>query len=750
MVVVFVYTFQKRNLKSQQKRIILAKRIIIIIMSIEKRIVQKFKSGEYKDVGFIEIAKREGLVTDDELKLLRAKLNGLCKDNVLYQSKGKFNLSKREIFKDPKKAAEAEIVRGEIRTNPRGFAFLVTDSGDYFIAGENLGYALNGDICECAVLYGKSGKRDAAIVLKVLDHTITKLAGVYFNEGAFSYLRPDDTHYLCDILLTDLGGFKVEKGDKIFVEITSFKARRCPEGKIIAHLGKSFELKAEEDSIIYSCGFYEGFSSLAASDARHIDQKVADNRLIDRVNLENELVFTIDGDTAKDFDDAVSLSILENGNYYLGVHIADVSEYVTHESALDKSAFMRGTSAYFPDRVIPMLPFELSNGICSLVENERRLTLSVFAEIDKAGKIVDSKLCESYIKSKKRMTYANVQKIIDGDEWAQKEFEQIVPTVLMMNELKNVLENRRLQDGYIDLAVKEGDVILSGDKITVELHKSTDATRLIEQFMILANEVVAEHLFYLSLPAVYRVHEKPDKSKTESFKEFLKAIGENVQWRKDELYPLDYQRLLKSLQGTPKFAVVNKAMLRSMQKAYYSTQNLGHFGLASKCYCHFTSPIRRYPDLLCHRALKASLKGDIGALIDVYADFFSKAAAQSSKRERLADEAERAVTDLYKVKYLEDFIGEEFSGVISGVNQHGLYVELENTCEGFIPIELLPGGALEYDEKSFALRSKKRVYRMGDTIRIAVVGCDIGQRKCFFAPANLTRGLPKGKKCGRV
>ncbi len=719
-------------------------------MSIETRIVKKFKSGEYKDLTFIEIAKKEGLVTDDELKFLRAKLSYLCKDNILYLSKGKYNLSKRELFKDPKKVSDAEIVVGELRTNPRGFGFLVTEQGDYFIAPENLGYALNGDICECAVLYGKSGKRDAAIVLKVREHTITKLAGVYFTEGAFSYLRPDDSHYLCDIQLTDLGGFRLEKGDKVFVEITDFPKRNCPQGKIIAHLGKSFELKAEENSIIYSCGFYEEFPENARYQATHINQKVGDNQLIDRLNLENELVFTIDGDTARDFDDAVSLSILDNGDYYLGVHIADVSEYVTHKSPLDNSAYMRGTSAYFPDRVIPMLPFELSNGICSLVEGERRLTVSVFAQIDGTGKVVDSKICESYIRSSKRMTYNNVQKIIDGDSWALQEFEKIVPTVLKMNELKNILEQRRAQEGYIDLAVKEGDVYFDGDKIEVTLHKSTDATRLIEQFMILANEIVAEYLFYLSLPAVYRVHEKPDKSKTETFKDFLRVLGVNVQWRRDELYPLDYQRLLKSLQGTPKFAVVNKAMLRSMQKAFYSTENLGHFGLASKCYCHFTSPIRRYPDLLVHRALKASIKGDMGALIDIYADFFKLAAVQSSKRERLADEAERAVNDLYKVKYLEAFIGEEFKGIINGVNQHGLYVELENTCEGFIPLELLPGGAFEYDEKSYSLKTKKHTYKMGDEMEIVIVGCDIAERKAFFAPANLQRGLQKGKKCGKV
>ncbi len=718
-------------------------------MSIQSRIIKKFKKGDYEDFTFTKIAAEEALVTDDDRKKLRAILSSLEKEDIIYYYKGKYRLSKKEKFKNPEYLARTETVTGEIRANEKGFGFLVTDSGDYYISPENMGYAIHGDICECAVIDGKNGKKDAAIVLKILDHSIKRLAGTFFTEGAFAYLRPDEPKYLCDILIKDLCGFAPQTGDKVFVEITDFPKRACPQGKIAAHLGRRFELFAEEKSLIYSYGFYDDFPDSVKNAARSIDLKVDDNRLIGRLNLEDKLIFTIDGDTAKDYDDAVSLETDSNSNYLLGVHIADVSEYVEFNGEIDKEAYKRGTSAYFPDTVVPMLPFELSNGICSLSEGATRLTLSVFATIDKGGNVIDRSFHESFIKSQRRMTYKNVDKILQGDSELCEKYADIAPTLNKMLELKNLLENKKKEDGYIDLAVKDADVFIDEGEISVELHKATDSTKIIEQFMILANELVAENLFYLNVPCVYRIHPKPDKAKTDGFKEFLKALGINVLWRRDELYPSDYQRLLEQVKGSDKFAVVNRAMLRSLKKAVYSTENDGHFGLASKCYCHFTSPIRRYPDLAVHRILKAVLRGDIGAITDLYADFLVNAAKHSSDKERLADEAERAVDDLYKAKYMEKFIDEEFSGVISGVTRYGLYVELENTCEGFVPIEFLPG-IFEYDEATFSLKSKKRSFKLGDKMDVVLVGVDIGERKCEFLPAPIKRGLPKNKKCGKI
>lgn len=703
-------------------------------MSLESRLTKKFRDGTLKDISFADLCKEVGAVTDSDVRLLRSVLHSLKNKNVIYLDKGVYKLSKYEKLKNPSERAKAEIVIGIIRANERGFGFLSTDNGDYYISQENMGYALQGDRCECAVIFGSKGKKDAAIVLNILEHTVTKLAGTYFTEGAFSYLRPDDEKYLSDILLTDLNGYNPVTGDKVFVTITAFPKKACPQGKIEAVLGRQFELSAEENAILLGCGFSDDFPEKVKLSASNIEEKVADNRLIGRLNLTDKLIFTIDGDTAKDFDDAVSLEFDEVGDYILGVHIADVSEYVPFGSTLDKEAYKRGTSAYFPDGVLPMLPFELSNGICSLSENNLRLTVSVFATIDKEGNVIDRSFYESYVKSAYRLTYDKVQRILDGDEALNKEYEKVAPTLKEMLNLKNVLEERRKKEGYIDLAVKEGDVYFDGEKITVGLHKSTDATKIIEQFMITANELVAEYLYYLSLPCVYRVHDRPDKDRTLAFKNFLKALGVSVNWRRDELFPSDYQKILEDLKDTTKFAVVNKAMLRSMKKAVYSIENLGHFGLASKCYCHFTSPIRRYPDLLVHRVLKASLKGEIGEIIDLYQDFLYEASQKCTENERRADEAERAVDDLYKVKYLENFIDYTFSGVISGVTARGLYVELENTCEGFVPIELLPGN-FTYNEETFSLSSKKKSYRLGDEMDIVVVGVDISERKAQFMPA---------------
>lgn len=718
-------------------------------MSLQSRVAKKFRDGTYKDMGFSELCKEVGAVTEGDVRLLRSVLSALKRENVIYFDRGVYKLSKYEKLKNPSERQKAQTVIGVIRANEHGFGFLITDNGDYYISRENMGYALHGDKCECAVIDGNGGKRDAAIVLKVLEHTITRLAGIYFTEGAFSYLRPDEQRYLSDILLTDLGGYTLAVGDKIFVEITSFPKKSCPQGKIVALLGRQFELSAEENAILYNCGFYEDFSEKVKSAANSIEQEVADNRLIDRLNLTDKLIFTIDGDDAKDFDDAVSLEFDDAGNYVLGVHIADVSEYVTYDSEIDKEAYKRGTSAYFPDKVVPMLPFELSNGICSLSEGNIRLTVSVFAVIDKEGNIIDRSFHESYVKSAYRLTYDKVQCIFDGDTDLLESYKNIVETLKNMFELKNLLEKRRFKDGYIDLSVKEGDVFFDGKEITVGLHKATDATRIIEQFMITANELVAEYLYYASLPCVYRIHEKPDKEKTLAFKNFLKALGINVLWRRDELFPSDYQRILEDLKDTSKFAVVNRAMLRSMKKAVYSSENVGHFGLASKCYCHFTSPIRRYPDLVVHRILKAVLRGEVGSIIDLYGDFLYELAQKCTQNERRADEAERAVDDLYKVKYLENYIDCEFAGIISGVTSHGLYVELENTCEGFIPIELLLGN-FDYDETTFSLTSKKKSYKLGDAIDIVVVGVDIAERKAQFMPAFYLTGLQNKKKYGRI
>lgn len=718
-------------------------------MSLKSRITKKYKDGTLSEATFFELSKEFGMVTESDKRLLRAVLSELKKENFLYLDRGVYKLSKQEKFKSAAAQENAEIIEGVFNANERGFGFIFTDNGDYYVSRENAGYALSGDKVSAAVIYGAHGKRDAAVILKIIGHTLTNFSGTFFKEGAFSYMRPDDKNYLADIQITNLNGYEPAVGDKVYVRVTAFPAKSCPHGEIVAVLGRRYELLPEENSLLLTYGFYEDFSPAVKNEAAKLSSKIADNGLIGRLDLTDKVVFTIDGEDARDFDDAVSIELTPEGNYYLGVHIADVTEFVSYGSAIDNEAFKRGTSGYFPDRVVPMLPFELSNELCSLKEGEQRLTVSVFATIDSCGNILDSKFYKSYIKSTYRMTYNEVQAIFDGDKQLKDKYFKAVDSLYRMLELKNILEAKRRECGYIDLDIKEGDIVYDGEKITVGLHKQNDATKLIEQFMITANELVAEYLYYLSLPCIYRVHGKPDKEKTAVLKELLSVLGLSVRWKRDEVYPSDYQKLIDSVKESDKFSVVNRAVLRSLKKAAYSTENIGHFGLASKCYCHFTSPIRRYPDLVVHRILKAALDGDIGTITDLYEDFLPSAAENSTRREKLADEAERAIDDLYKVKYLENYIDCEFGGVISGVTARGVYVELENTCEGFIPIEFLPG-TYELDSSRLALVGKKRSYKIGDRMDIIVVGADIGERKAEFLPAFYKSDLQKLKKYGRM
>ncbi len=697
-----------------------------------EKLFQNFKSGLYDGKPFGVILRREagfGVSPKD----LEKGLSLLIDSKKIFFKEGKYYLAHKDFKVLADKNLEEKTIQGVLRCNEKGFAFITTDDGeDYFVSAQNLGQALHGDTVQAVLVWGR-GTNDSARIVKILKRGITTLVGTFFHDNGSSYVRPDEKSYLCDIFIPDRFVFGASDGDKVFVEITEFPNKRCPIGKIVSVIGRQYELGVEENSIIYSLKLNRVFDEKVMQKVRSISQEVGDNEVIGRLNLENEQIFTIDGDTAKDFDDAVSIKKDENGHYHLGVHIADVSNYVSFKGEIDKEAFERGTSVYFPDRVIPMLPFELSNGICSLNEGVRRLTLSVFMEIDQNGEVVDTKFSESFIKSVHRMTYKNVDKILEGDETLSKEYSDILDSIFIMDELREVLENARNDRGYINLSIKEAEIAFEGDKFNIELKKPTRSTRLIEQFMVLANEAVANYLFYQSLPCIYRVHEKISPEKLDTLKKFLYALGVKFITKRDECYPKDIQKLLKSVENSPYFAVINRTVLRSMQKAKYSTENLGHFGLASKCYCHFTSPIRRYPDLCVHRVLKASLNGRIWELIDLYEDFCQIAADNSSKCEKIAEDAERAVDDLYKAKYLQDKIGEVHTGVISGVVSTGFFVELENTCEGFVPLELLPRGRYSYDRDNFTLSSSSRTFKLGQKVKIVIVGVDLTSRRVDFA-----------------
>lgn len=695
-------------------------------------ILKKFKRGDYEGKSLAEIHRAEKRDLALSEKSLDVILKGLVKSGKIGRKNGKYYLLEKSEKKSEKKQ-NVELLTGKLRCNERGFGFITVDGDkDFFVAPDKMGGALNTDTVEFKVLSGKNGARDAAEVVKIVERGVKTLVGTVFYEDGLTYVRPDDRAYLADIYVLEKKRNGAKRGDKVFLTIEKFPLKGCLEGSVNVVIGKSNEFFAEEQAILYASSVAREFSAEALSEARALGSEVSEKDLVGRVDLRKEKIFTIDGDSSKDFDDAVSLSRLENGGYRLGVHIADVTAYVKGGSAVDEEAFERGTSAYFPDKVIPMLPFELSDGLCSLNEGVDRLAVSVISEMDGEGNVLKTDIFESVIRSVRRMTYKNVDKIIDGDVATREKYADIASIVDDMNELRLLLEKKRIETGYVELETRDGDISLDNGKIEIELHKATNSTKLIEQFMVFANERVAEYLSAGDYPCVYRVHEVPPYEKIEALKVFLSALGISVGWKSDEVTSLEMARLVRSVAGKPTEGVVNRTVLRSMCKAKYSVENLGHFGLASQKYCHFTSPIRRYADLAVHRVLKAALNGQIALINDVYADFCVKAAQRASERERVSEECERTVDDLYKAKYLEDKIGEEFEGVVSGVLSSGIFVELENTCEGFVPLELMPSGRYNYDAATFTLSSGKRSYRLGQRVKITVASVDCASRRVDF------------------
>lgn len=628
-----------------------------------------------------------------------------------------------------------EILTGKIQGNERGYAFLIRDDGgdDVFISHGELRGAMHGDsvICERTE---RAGEKPSARVLKITERGITRLVGTYFRRKGGGLVRPDDGRYFTDVFIPFGSGVRVESGDKVLCKIIAYKARQNPVGVITKVLGKQFERGAELASILYSYDLKEEFDKDTLAETQTF-RPAGKKDLAAREDFRKTLTFTIDGEDARDFDDAVSI-VKEGDCYILGVHIADVSHYVKAGSATDKEAFARGTSVYFPEKVIPMLPERLCNDLCSLVEGKDRLTLSCVMKVDKKGRVKESRITPSVIKSSARLTYTEVQKIFDGDEAARKKRKKLLPALLLMKELAEILIVKREKNGSVDLDVKESAITVGKNgEIEVKPAERDMAHRVIEEFMILANCTVAEYACNLGAPFVYRVHERPAPDKLMSFYAFLEGVGVPVKQKKEEVYPSDFAAILTAAEGSGVFPLVNRVMLRSMQKAVYSAEAKGHFGLAERHYCHFTSPIRRYPDLVVHRILKdIILKGSAG-LEEKYAQFVKEAARVSSLKERNADAAERAADDYYKVLYISRFEGESFYGFISGVTNFGLFVELENGVEGLVKTGTLPGSRYFCDRENYTLSDGKRTFRLGERVKITVAGVNLFERRAEFVLA---------------
>lgn len=625
---------------------------------------------------------------------------------------------------------KARQFKAQVKANPQGYAFLIPEGkaereNDFFVPAKHLNGAFNGDLVLAEPV---RGTKDEARIIKILERGRKTVIGVFEKSVRAGYVIPDDRAFASDVFVPLSLSLGAEDGDKVVAEITAYPKGKAVGGKIIEILGRDGDLSVEEEAILRSYGYENSFPYYVEDTA----EKVSEERVEvgGRQDLRGLLTVTIDGADTRDIDDAVSLEITDGG-YRLGVHIADVSHYVKYNGCIDKEAYRRGTSVYFPDRVIPMLPKALSNGACSLNEGEDRYAMSCIMTFDNKGNRKSYTLCESVIRSDRRMTYDEVTAVLDGGNCDCG--EEISAMLKEMAALCLLLENKRKEAGEVSLDVKEAHIYLDErGEIIIPDYERAISHRIIEQFMVSANEAVAEFAEKRKAPFLYRIHEQPSPEKASLLYGFLRDLGINAKGDTENARPADYQRILTQVEDKPYASVVNKVMLRSMQKARYSEENKGHFGLASGCYCHFTSPIRRYPDLFIHRVLKALLSGDSTGAIAKYSPLTKAAAIDTSERERQADAAERDVDDLYKVAYMQKRLGEEYDAIISGVIESGIFAELPNTVEGFIPFETLPADRYEYYAEKFLLKGKRYSFRIGDKVRVKVAACDLNSRRIHF------------------
>ena len=576
---------------------------------------------------------------------------------------------------------------------------------------------------------------------KIFDLEKNTVVGTYQKSRNFGFVIPDDKKLGSDIYISKKDAMKAKNNQKVVVEITKLpKKDKSAEGKIIEIIGYIDQAGVDMMSLIKEYDLPYEFPEPVSKEAKKIAQEVDEDDIKNRRDLREEEIFTIDGEDAKDLDDAVNVKKLDNGNYILGVHIADVSHYVKEGSFLDKEAIIRGTSVYMLDRVIPMLPVELSNGICSLNAGKDRFAISCIMEINAKGQVISSDIFKSVINVTERMSYTNVQKILDNsDREVTKRYSKHIEHFRLMEELAHILKNRRAKDGSLDLDIPESKVVLDERGIAVDIKKYeiTFANEIIEQFMLTANETVAEKFYWLEAPFIYRVHEAPDMEKVTELNKFLFNLGYRVKCNKEEVHPTAFADVLEKIKGKPEERVISNLILRTLKVARYESENKGHFGIASKYYCHFTSPIRRYPDLFIHRIISKYLKQGYNLSeeeIEKYSAQATKYAETSSEREKIAQKLERESVDIKMAEYMENHIGEEYPGIISSITSFGVFVELENTVEGMIRFDKLGNEYFIYDEdrKTLMGEKTKTMYHIGDKINIRVIAADKQTRRIDF------------------
>ncbi len=663
----------------------------------------------------IEINDLLGLKNADELRDLQKTLKELEEEYLIY-------VTKKEKYILLKNCPNLKI--GKITVNKKGFGFLILpNEDDLYIDENNLNNAVDEDIVLCEII--QKGLKFEGKVLKVIKREFKNLVGEIYFKKKDAYLKLDDKKKDIVIKLDKNSTHNCVEGHKVLVEIEKELKNKYYLAKVLKIIGHKDDPGIDILSIAYKYGIHEEFSDEVLEELKNIPNCVSQSELIGRKDLTNLITFTIDGEDTKDIDDAISLEI-NNGNYVLGVHIADVSNYVSENTALGDEAFLRGTSSYLANTVIPMLPHQLSNGICSLNENELRLTMTCIMEFDFNGKMLDYDIFPSYIKSRKKMTYKKVNDILMRNNVAPDyiEFKDIL---LKMNDLAHILRKFKEKRGYIDFDLDEVKIIQDefGKVVDIQKRVREDGEKLIEDFMIAANECVATHIYNMDLPFIYRVHENPKPEKIEEFLTMVKLLGYKIRTNIKNITPHTMQNILSELSGVKEFKTLSSLLLRSMRKAVYSKENLGHFGIASSAYTHFTSPIRRFPDLQVHRLLKKYLveKDYSMTTIDYLNTLLIQVAEHSSERELAAQNAERDVDDMKMAEYMENHIGEEFVGKISSATNFGFFVELDNLIEGLVHISTLKGDYYNYIPELLSIvgKSTKKTYRIGDIVKVKCV-----------------------------
>ena len=655
-------------------------------------------------------------------------------------AEGKIGISKKGKYGK----AEEFALAGTFSGHAKGFGFVTIEGReqDVFIPADKTKGAMDGDKVQIVIEGEARGKRAEGAVLRILEHANKTVIGFYQKNKNFGFVLPDNQKLGQDIFIPQGKDMGAVTGHKVIVRITDFgDDRKKPEGVITEILGHVNDPGVDILSIIKAYGLPESFPDEVMIQVAGIPDEVEEEEKKNRLDLRHLQTVTIDGEDAKDLDDAISISKENDDHYTLGVHIADVSHYVTENSPLDKEALKRGTSVYLVDRVIPMLPHKLSNGICSLNAGTDRLALSCLMEIDGKGNVIGHRIAETLIQVDRRMTYTAVNAIVtDRDPDVMEEYKDFVPMFDLMKELADILRERRKKRGSIDFDFPESKIILDekGRPVDIKPYERNAATKIIEDFMLMANETIAEDYFWQELPFLYRTHDYPDPEKMKRLGTFINNFGYTIRTQNGEVHPKELQKLLDKIEGTPEEALISRLTLRSMKQAKYTTVCTGHFGLAANYYTHFTSPIRRYPDLQIHRIIKENLRRGLSdRRFAHYDSILPEVAVQCSSMERRADEAERETDKLKKCEYMSKRIGKEYDGVISGVTNWGLYVELPNTVEGLIRVNDLTGDYFVFDEEHMELVGEmtRKSYKLGQKIRVQVADTDKLTRTIDFIPA---------------